>query len=73
MTAPLSLTATMKLAKQASKGTAATTGFICGRYTQSSLSSVLSYIEAQGEHHCGIHVRPTLRKSLSRVGGYIKV
>ena len=71
MTAPLSLTATMKLAKQASKGTAATTGFICGRYTQSSLASVLSYIEAQGEHHCGINVRPTLRKSLSRVGGYI--
>ena len=61
----------MKLAKQASKGTAATTGFICGRYTQSSLASVLSYIEAQGEHHCGINIRPTLRKSLSRVGGYI--
>ena len=61
----------MKLAKQASKGTAATTGFICGRYTQSSLASVLSYIEAQGEHHCGVNVRPTLRKSLSRVGGYI--
>lgn len=61
----------MKLAKQASKGTPATADFICGRYTQSSLASVLSYIEAQGEHHCGVNVRPTLRKSLSRVGGYI--
>ena len=71
MTAPLSLTATMKLAKQASKGTAATTGFFCGRYTQSSLASVHQYIEAQGEHHCGVNVRPTLRKSLSRVGGYV--
>ena len=28
------------------------------------------YIEAQGEHHCGVNVRPTLRKSLSRASGY---
>jgi hypothetical protein len=61
----------MKLAKQSAKGTAATTGFFCGRYTQSSLASVHQYIEAQGEHHCGVNVRPTLRKSLSRVGGYV--
>jgi hypothetical protein len=71
MTAPLSLTATMKLAKQASKGTPATADFICGRFVQSSLQSVMQYIEAQGEHHCGVNVRATLRKTLSRVGGYV--
>ncbi len=69
-TAPLSLTATMRLAKQGSKGAAATTGFICGRFTRSELQSVYEYIEAQGEHHCGVNVRPTLRKSLSRASGY---
>lgn len=71
MSAPLSLTATMKLAKQASKGTPASADFICGRFVQSSLQSVMQYIETQGEHHCGVNVRPTLRKGLSRVGGYI--
>ena len=71
MTAPLSLTSTFKLAKQASKGTPATADFICGRFVQSSLQSVMQYIEAQGEHHCGVNVRPTLRKTLSRVGGYV--
>lgn len=71
MTAPLSLTATLKLAKQAAKGTPATADFICGRFVQSSLASVYQYIETQGEHHCGVNVRPTIRKGLSRVGGYV--
>lgn len=69
-TAPLSLTSTMRFGKQASKGNAATTGFLCGRYVRSELASIYEYIEAQGEHHCGINIRPTLRKSLSRAGGY---
>lgn len=71
MSAPLSLTSTFKLGKQASKGTPAAADFICGRFVQSSLQAVMQYIEAQGEHHCGVNVRPTLRKNLSRVGGYI--
>ena len=70
MTAPLSLTSTMKLAKQASKGTPATAGFMCGRFVRSEQQAIYEYIEAQGEHHCGVNLRPTLRKSLSRAGGY---
>ena len=69
--APISLTSTLKLAKQTAKGTAATTGFICGRYTQSNMQPILDYIEAQDEHFCGVNPRATTRKSLSRPSGYV--
>ena len=71
MPAPISLTSTLKLAKQASKGTAASTDFLCGRYTTSSMQPIFDYIEATDEHFCGVNPRATTRKALSRPSGYV--
>lgn len=72
MAAPLSsLTSTLKLGKQSAKGTAATTGFTCGRFMQSNMQTVYDYIEAEAEHFCGVNPRATSRKSVSRRSGYI--
>lgn len=70
MPAPLALTSKMAFGKQSSKGTPVTANLLCGRYVQSSLASVMEYIEAQYEHYCGTVSRPTVRKSKSRISGY---
>lgn len=71
MTALNSLTSTMKLGPQASKGTALATNLLCGRFTTSNMQPVFDYIEADAEHFCGIAARATVRKTASRIGGYV--
>lgn len=66
-----SLNSTFKIAKQASKGTGATTGFTCGRFLRSSLITGFDYIDPGPEHFCGSNTRPTVQRSIGRKNGYL--
>jgi hypothetical protein len=65
-----STAATFKLAKQASKGTAATTGFITGMMTRSSFLPALDIITKTAEHGVG-YSRATAHKTATRRGSYL--
>jgi len=69
-----STTARFKAVKQAAKGTALTTGFICGMLTRSSLFPRFDLAEKGAEHGCGgldratVHRSPSMRSSYMAVG-----
>lgn len=65
-----STAATMKVAKQASKGTPASTGFITGMLTRSTMLPALDRIEKTPEHGVAV-ARATAHKTPTRRGSYI--
>ena len=69
-TAPSSLTAGFKIAKQASKGTGASTGFLIGRVVQSGGAPAFDYTTSADEHYYATSVRATSNKSMSRRNSY---
>jgi hypothetical protein len=70
-TAPSSLTAGFKMAKQASKGTPMTTGFTIGRVVESAVQSAYDYTNNAEEHFNSSQVRATVRKSAARRVSYL--
>ena len=70
-TAPSSLTAGLKVAKQAVKGTVMTTGYVTGRVVESSLQAAFDYTNQADEHFYATNVRATTRKSASRRTSYL--
>ena len=65
-----STAATFKAAKQASKGTAATTGFVTGMLTRSSFLPALDNITKTAEHGIS-YSRATAHKTATRRGSYL--
>lgn len=63
--------ATFKAAVQASKGTAATTKFICALATGSGLGIEWDKTSDTPEHGCGTNDRPTRKKSVARRTSYM--
>ncbi len=63
--------ATFKAAVQASKGTAATTKFICALATASGLGIDWDKTGDTPEHGCGTNDRPTRKKSIARRTSYM--
>jgi hypothetical protein len=57
-------------AVQAAKGTAASTGFVRGNMSQSTVEPRYDLVDNSGEHR-GLHERPTLRQSRPIRSGYI--
>lgn len=68
-----STTARWKAAKQGSKGTAASTGFICGMLTRSGLFPRFDYAEKGAEHGCGGADRATNHRSPSVRSSYLAI